>query len=225
MRVSAVLLDIDDTLLDFHAGARESILRGFAAFGLPYSEAVFETFLRINEGLWREIEAGRLTRPGLHAIRWMRIFDALGIEADGPAFETVFRQGINESAIPVPGARELLAYAKEKYPVYLASNADYAQQERRLAKADLLRYVDGMFVSDRIGCAKPAPAFFDACVDGVGVPAERILMIGDSYAADISGAAARGMRTCLFAPRGIPAFDGAVPDLVVTELARVMESI
>jgi phosphoglycolate phosphatase-like HAD superfamily hydrolase len=39
-----VLLDIDNTLIDFNECARQTIIKIFNDFNLPYSDNVFETF-------------------------------------------------------------------------------------------------------------------------------------------------------------------------------------
>jgi len=46
-------------------------------------------------------------------------------------------------------------------------------------------------------CGKPAFAFFEAARAELGVPAERVAMVGDDVVNDIEGARAAGMRTVL----------------------------
>lgn len=225
MHVTTILTDIDNTLLDFTAGALNTIREGFAEFGLPYTPDVGEAFFRVNNALWRRIETGALTKQELYRIRWDMIFADRGIAADGPAFEKRFRQGINESAVPVDGARELLEYLHGRYRVFAASNAAYEQQEKRLRKAGLLEFFDGLFISDRLGCTKPSPEFFVKCADGAEAEPRNILMLGDSYEADILGAAGVGMRTCLYAPGAAPVVAAQRPDLIVTSLLQVKDIV
>ena len=102
--LKAVLMDIDDTLLDFGKCAEQAMRIGFAEWGLPYDDSTYATFTRINDGLWLMIERGELTTQQLFQFRWNRIFDALGIQADGAAFEQRFLDLLYETAIPVDGA-------------------------------------------------------------------------------------------------------------------------
>ena len=60
------------------------------------------------------------------------VFAALGIDFDGPVFEKYFRAAIHESAIPVPGAHELLEALRGRYLLAAASNGPYEQQLHRL---------------------------------------------------------------------------------------------
>ena len=75
--LKAVLMDIDDTLLDFGKCAEQAMRIGFAEWGLPYDDSTYATFTRINDGLWLMIERGELTTQQLFEFRWNRIFDAL----------------------------------------------------------------------------------------------------------------------------------------------------
>jgi putative hydrolase of the HAD superfamily len=47
--------------------------------------------------------------------------------------------------------------------------------------------------SGTIGIAKPDPAIFEPAVEALGVPAERILYVGDTVHADVRGATAAGL--------------------------------
>ena len=47
------------------------------------------------------------------------------------------------------------------------------------------------------GTGKPARAFFDQAVDSLGLPADRVMMIGDDAASDVQGALDAGLQGCL----------------------------
>ena len=203
--IRAVFLDIDNTLLSFSGYVKQAMREGFAAFGLPeYREEMYPVFQRVNDGLWQQIEQGTLTFERLQEIRWNLIFEQLGIRFDGPTFETYFREKLFDSAVPEPGAGELLAYLRERYVLCAASNGPYGQQLNRLRIAgfyDAFRY---FFISEKIGASKPGADFFDACFDTLraealpGLKAEETMMIGDSVSAEISGAKQYGMAACLY---------------------------
>ena len=44
--LKAVLMDIDDTLLDFGKCAEQAMRIGFAEWGLPYDDSTYATFTR-----------------------------------------------------------------------------------------------------------------------------------------------------------------------------------
>ena len=100
MEKSTVLLfDIDNTLLDFSAGAMQAMEEIFRAAGLPYAPEMFAVFQVENDKLWARIERGELTIAGLRDVRWQTILARLGLEADGAAMEDAFRDRLHEDLI------------------------------------------------------------------------------------------------------------------------------
>ena len=88
---NVLLFDIDNTLLDFSAGAMQAMEEIFRAAGLPYAPEMFAVFQVENDKLWARIERGELTIAGLRDVRWQTILARLGLEADGAAMEDAFR--------------------------------------------------------------------------------------------------------------------------------------
>ena len=161
--LKAVLMDIDDTLLDFGKCAEQAMRIGFAEWGLPYDDSTYATFTRINDSLWLMIERGELTTQQLFEFRWNRIFGPSASRPTAPRLKKRFLDLLYETAIPVDGADEICRYLKEKYILCAASNAFHDQQLNRLEMAGLLPYFDHVFVSESLGYRKPEKAFFDAC--------------------------------------------------------------
>ena len=58
---NVLLFDIDNTLLDFSAGAMQAMEEIFRAAGLPYAPEMFAVFQVENDKLWARIERGELT--------------------------------------------------------------------------------------------------------------------------------------------------------------------
>ena len=70
---NVLLFDIDNTLLDFSAGAMQAMEEIFRAAGLPYAPEMFAVFQVENDKLWARIERGELTIAGLRDVRWQTI--------------------------------------------------------------------------------------------------------------------------------------------------------
>lgn len=203
--VKAVFIDIDNTLLDFDAYVKESMKNGFAQYGLrPYEDWMFPVFLRINAGLWRQIELGELTFSELKQNRWNKIFKELNISFDGNLFETYFRNYLFDNAIPIAGAREILEYLHKKYILCAASNGPWEQQVNRLRVGKMLNYFSHIFISEKIGASKPSKEFFEHCLNQLNadksepIGASEVMMIGDSLTADMEGGIQNGLKTCWF---------------------------
>lgn len=199
MTIRTVLIDIDNTLLDFDKSAEIAMHSTAEKHCVILPENSVTVFREVNERLWRGLENGELTKQDIYDRRWKEIFDQLGVTADFHAFEDTFRQQMRVTAVPVEGAEDILSYLSEKYPVYSASNASRLQQEARLIKTGLLKYLSGMFTSEEIGFGKPAKEFFHACVSELyPVKPSEIIMIGDSINADITGAKSFGLKSIWF---------------------------
>ena len=203
--MKAIFLDIDNTLLSFDEYVKHSMEEGFAHFGLKkYEPGMYETFTKVNNTLWQRIESGTLSFSELEKIRWNQVFQALDIAFDGVVFEKYFRKSLYESAIPEEGAYELLNDLQRKYILCAASNGPYDQQVHRLEIADMKKYFDYIFVSEKLGASKPSPMFFDRAFEEMNKDRKTIIMpeecmiLGDSVTSDIEGGLRYGMKTCLY---------------------------
>jgi putative hydrolase of the HAD superfamily len=103
---------------------------------------------------------------------------------------------------PVPGMIDLVKELNRAgVPVGVVSNS-----EGRLAElATELGWMDHFKVladSGKLGVEKPGRAIFDWAAERLGVAVERIVHVGDSYAADVEGALGAGLRAIWF--RGEP---------------------
>ncbi len=221
----AVLLDVDNTILDFNICAKESMQATFADHGLSFAEEMFPVFLEVNGYLWEEIEKEHITREELYKIRWKLIFEKLQIEGPDPVrFDELFRKYIGESAAPVDGAYEILEYLSKKYVLCIASNASHARQVKRLTKANMIRYVRHLFTSEEIGHPKPEKAFFDACLARLdGISPEETVVIGDSLTADIAGGVISGMKTIWYNHDGQAVLQALKADYVVDALLEIKD--
>ena len=201
-KIRVLFLDIDNTLLDFDAGAAWGMEQCFRKAGLEYRSEMFSVFTEENNKIWQRIERREMTMDDLFHVRWQAILAHLGLEADGVEMEKEFRRLLHLTAIPVEGAEELLEYLyKKDYCLCAASNGPYEQQINRLKSADMLKYFDYCFVSEKIGADKPGKQFFDGCMRLLpGVQPEECMMIGDSLTADIAGGHAAGLKTCWYHP-------------------------
>ena len=184
-----ILLDLDNTLIDFNECARHSIMNIFNELGFTYTENVFETFITENVKIWKRLEKGEITKTYLRANRWNIILSKLGIDYDGTIIEEKFENGVAQGAYAVDGAYELLDYLYPRYELYIVSTGFRFVQESRLKIGDFRKYFKDIFLSEDVGVQKPATEFFDYCFEKLEhPPKEDVILIGDSLSADIIGA-------------------------------------
>jgi HAD superfamily hydrolase (TIGR01549 family) len=95
------------------------------------------------------------------------------------------------------GAVRVLERMCEVLPVGLISNYPCGDSLRRsLQSTGIARLLDPIVVSGEVGYVKPHPKLFTTALDALGIPPERVLFVGDNWAADMVGAHNAGMMTC-----------------------------
>ena len=118
-----------------------------------------------------------------------------------------------------PDARACLAALREQgLRVGLAGNQP-EHAEATLRALDLP--VDVIGTSAAWGVAKPAPEFFAAVVAAAGLPAARIVHVGDSPEYDVAAAQRAGLRAVWLNRAGLPRPRGLEPDGEVSTLAEL----
>ena len=97
----------------------------------------------------------------------------------------------------VPGMRELLATAADRFPLYAFTNSNPTRHAFCSARyADALKSFRRVFVSSELGRRKPERAAFEAIAAAIGAPLDRILFFDDTRA-NVEGAQALGMPAVL----------------------------
>ena len=204
------LLDLDDTLFDFRRGEREQILKTLARFGFSPTLRMAERFHEINEGLWKKLEMGEITRERLLTLRFEILLAEFGLTGDALQINLDYFQGLSKQAHLLDGAKEFLAALGKLGSRYAVTNGSEFVQSRRLAAAGIEKDFDAVFVSEAVGCNKPSSAYADYVKNHIpGFDAARAVWVGDSLTSDRGCALAMGVDFILFRPMGRPAgYDG-----------------
>lgn len=219
-----ILLDLDNTIIDFNECARHSIMDIFQDLGFHYDENVFNTFITENVKIWKRLELGEIDKAYLRANRWNIILGKLGIEYDGTIIEERFENGVANGAYPVEGAYELLEYLYNKYDIYVVSNGFRFVQESRVKIGKFDKYFKELFLSEDIAIQKPDIRFFDYCYKKLGYPPkEELILIGDSLSADVKGGNNFGIDTIWFNKNNDPSPSDIIPTYTVEKLSKIKE--
>lgn len=186
--IKAILIDIDDTILDFKKSSKKAFINTIKDFNLTYKDEYFSYFEQINSDLWRDQKLGKISIKNLFKKRSAMMIEYLGLVEDNNFFTETFSENLSHQAILVDGIEDLLSYLNNKYKLYAASNSVYKRQVSRLKKANLYNFFDGIFVSDTLGYEKPNGKFFEKIIDQIDFNKNEVIMIGDSLKSDIVGA-------------------------------------
>ena len=194
--IEFLLLDLDDTILDFHKAERIALRKTIRDFGVEPSEKVLNRYHHINKWHWEQLELGVMTRDQVLVGRFAQLFEELGMEVDAAACMKQYEHNLSIGHYFLPGAEEAVKRLKEKYRLFLVSNGTATVQHSRLTSAGLYPYFEQVFISQEIGYNKPDKAYFDRCFERIpGFAPEKALMVGDSLTSDIKGGINAGLKT------------------------------
>ena len=224
MRYDIVLADMDNTLFDFNADAKEAIKATFEQFGFPYSEEERDLYLAINHKLWAEFEQGLIEKSFIFPTRWQRYMDARGLSADAVEVNTFYMSQLALGSNYMPDAHLLLkTLADMGVKICVATNGATHTQEPRLERSGMLPYFHKIYISEQMGTQKPNKEYFDAIFADLGEDKRaRTIVLGDSLSSDMQGGRNAGIATCYY---GDPATADERCDYVITELMQFVDII
>ena len=200
-----LLLDLDDTILDFHLAERYAIQKTLAAFGIEPNEEVCGIYSRINREHWQRLERRELTREQVRVGRFDELFRTLGVGGDPLACADAYVENLGQGHYFLPGAQEAVGRLSQKYRLFLVTNGNASVQEGRLKSAKITHYFEKVFISQLIGANKPAVEFFNGCFAQIpDFDREKTLIVGDSLTSDILGGNNAGIATCWVNPGHLP---------------------
>lgn len=179
--VNAILFDVYGTLLE--------IPRPTRPFRKLYEIACFQGS-RMPANVKSEMMSKRMTLR--ETAEW------LGVQVSIESLQALERELAEEldsiRAFPeVPGV--LSALRESGYTLAVCSNlaAPYVEPARNL----LAPYIDVAVWSCDVGRVKPEPEIYLLAVEKMGLSADEVLMVGDTYRTDVAGPLAVGLRARL----------------------------
>jgi 2-haloacid dehalogenase len=210
------LIDADNTLFDFDRAERSALLETLRYHGVRrVPRDVHRRYHQINERLWREFEAGRISQTVLRTERFTRLLEGMGLVGGTggcapPHAEHTEKGGLADSlsrhyleslgtkGFLLPFARRVLGRLARSASLALLTNGIPEVQRRRLSASGIAPYFKTIVISGEVGLAKPDPRIFALTLRRLEVPAADTLCVGDSPSSDIRGAHHAGVATCWF---------------------------
>ena len=195
MKYRYLLVDKDNTLMDFNLSERKALTETLEACGLPADEETCAAYHHINDALWKALERGESTQKQLKVERFARLLERLGRTAlDAAAVAARYSDQLATHADLLPGAMELLEAVHGRMKIALVSNGVSAIQRGRLSRSPILPLMDAVIISEEIGVSKPDPRMVEAALAALGCDDKaEAVMLGDSLTADIPAAANAGV--------------------------------
>ena len=227
--IEFLLLDLDDTILDFHMQEAVAIRKTLSAVGITPTDDICNLYSKINLRHWKMLENKEITRETLAWHRFWELFEVLGVEGDPQKTGELYWDHLSSGHFFLPGAEKAVKSLAEKYKLYMVTNGTARVQHSRIASAGLAPYFERIFVSQEMGADKPEKAYFDGCFSQIpGFAPEKAMIVGDSLGSDIRGGKNAGIKTCWVNPKGKTAPPENMPDYEIksiVELESLLETL
>ncbi len=220
-RFHTVLMDADETLLDFTRSQEEALKNTLHKNGYRWSREINEIYSAENLRLWKKLERGETTRERLKVERFENFFRTIGIEgADIQKINEDYVECLSRCGFVTHGALALCKSLHGRCGLYIATNGLRKAQEGRLERSGLKPYIDGMFISDTVGFQKPAKEYFEYIFKTLQIEDKGdVIMLGDSLTSDMQGGKNAGITTCLFDPKEKTAMPHPLCDYKIKRLS------
>jgi HAD superfamily hydrolase (TIGR01549 family) len=216
--VKAVLFDLDDTLFDHRHSSHaslEALRSGHPCFQQSALTELEQFHRDILEEVHLQVLAGAMSLHEARIIRMQRLFAQFGQDIPYKAAEEIaaqYRNTYQSSRQPVQGAVVLLEALRQRARIGIVSNNLLLEQRDKLDYCKLAPLIDVLVVSEEVGASKPDPHIFHVVLERLDCKPSDVVMIGDSWSADVLGATQLGIRSIWLNRYSLPCPD---PSLAV----------
>ena len=224
--IKAILWDVDNTLLDFHAAESAAIKSLFREFGFgECKDEEVKRYAEINMSFWERLERNEITKDRVLVGRFEQFFKEKGIDpAFAPEFNDRYQLRLGDTIVYRDDSLNIIKALKGRILQYVVSNGTVIAQTKKLRLSGLGELMDGVFLSERLGAEKPSAAFFDKVFSELGTEdRSEVLIVGDSLTSDIRGGMNAGILTCWYNPERKPVPEGYRIDYVISDLHEVFD--
>lgn len=227
MKYNTILLDFDDTLVDFY-DAEDKAFHNMAKHYHHYPTAEdFQFFKQINQAHWEAFQKNKLTKDEVLSHRFIEYFNHYGIEVDGIQADVTFRDELAKAPIKhFDSTLETIDRLAQNNKLYIVTNGVTDTQKRRIAQLQFKDIFDGVFISEETGYQKPMIEFFDYVFEKIGKDKRKsTIIVGDSLTSDVLGGKNAGIATCWFNVRNKKNNSGINPDYEIKSLRELVDLI
>lgn len=233
----AVLLDLDDTILDDTGGivaswrdacrAHQSRMNGLDA------EVVFDAIDRLREWYWSDPERHRVGRLELAWARGEVVRLALadlGVDDDDLARQIgdTYHASRDEAIKPFEDAVSTVEWLRSQgCRLALLTNGGSKGQRRKIDRFGLARWFDVILIEGEVGFGKPDPRIYTQALAALDVAATEAWMVGDNLEWDVAGPQREGIAGIWIDARGrgVPSEQTVRPDRIIARLADLRSAL
>jgi putative hydrolase of the HAD superfamily len=240
MNIQAILFDINGTLIDIQTDeGSEEIYRGISHF-LTY-QGIYIHRWEVRDEYFRLMEEQRRASgeafPEFDAVELWRQFLRRRPEACHsmppeklrwmPNFLAEMYRGVSRLRLQLyPEVKSVLDELGQRFKLAALSDAQSAWALPEMRAVGIEGYFQPIIVSGDLGFRKPDKRIFEAALNGLDLPPENVLFVGNDMYRDIYGAKQFGMKTVFFSSnQGRQTANGVEPDYIIYRFAELRQAI
>jgi HAD superfamily hydrolase (TIGR01509 family) len=215
---TAVVFDADETLVDLRPAVTGALARVLEEMRRR-TPAAAEVSLADLQADWGAVFGALSAEPVLEIRRaaLARSLARVGLDDHLDELTALFFARRYELSRPFPDAVPALTALRPHHLLGLATNGNSRAERCGLAG----QFAFEVYAHENGLPKKPAPEFYAALVAASGLPAERVVYVGDSPEHDVTGPQRAGLRAIWLNRARLPRPPGLVPDAEVSTLAEL----
>jgi putative hydrolase of the HAD superfamily len=231
--VKALLVDLDDTLLDYSGGADQSWVEACGACCVPCGidpAVLVAAIADTRRWFWDDPERQRRERLNMLGA-WQHIvefaLERLGQSAAGlaAAIARDYAGRRREAMRLFPDALGCLTRLRRQgVPLALVTNGDAVQQRDKIERHGLARYFDTIVIESEFGVGKPDSAVYRQALRALGAAPTEAWMVGDHLVWDVDAPQQLGLRGVWVdrGGRGLPPDSAVRPHRIIRSLDELL---
>jgi len=231
--VKTLLVDLDDTLLDYTGGVDDSWCEACAAVAAPAgldSRALTAAIIKARRWFWDEPSRHRSERLDMMGA-WTKItahaLAEVGVTGSALAAriaeDFAARRWVRMRLFP--GVTDALHRLRQRgVSLALVTNGDRRQQRRKVEQYELAGFFDAILIEGEFGAGKPDPSVYRHVLDSLGAKPSESWMVGDNLEWDVDGPQRQGLRGVWVDRRGqgLPESSPVVPHRIIRAFPELL---
>jgi 2-haloacid dehalogenase len=198
MKYKLLIFDLDDTLFDYTQTEKNAIEHTCNNIGIFYSGNLYDQYKKANNIV--KCNFCVIDSKNIFEFRYNRAREFLALinypQVNINQFIEIYLENSTVGVLieNVQNTLELLKGIKK----VVATNGTNYPRLNKLMNSTIYNYFDAYYSAENLQISKPDPVFYIEIIKKHDVRKEEVLIIGDDYATDITGAILTGIDSCWF---------------------------
>ena len=141
--IKTVLLDLDDTILDFKMSERVALTKTLNELSIEPTEEIIKKYSKYNISQWKRLELGEISREEVKVNRYKLLFDDIKVDVSPQKATAIYEENLAHGHYFVDGAKEMLYSICNDYNLYVVSNGAKKVQDGRMIGDSLSSDIKG----------------------------------------------------------------------------------